>query len=101
MVHRSAPQQTLADRYFPVRVRIAVPPTGFGAKLDRIYPWLGKHAGPDGYFVGAQTRVGMADAAVLYFMHPAVAAAFVEEFGCELVVGREPPAPKGVRRQYA
>lgn len=98
MVHRSAPQQTLADRYFPVRVRIAVPPLGFGPRLDRMYAWLDEHAGPDAYFVGAQTRVGMADAAVFYFTGATVAAAFVETFGCELVQGHEPPASKVSRR---
>ena len=29
-----------AERRFPVRIRIAVPPEGFGSRLDQIIAWL-------------------------------------------------------------
>ncbi len=98
MVHRSTPQHVLADRYFPVRVRVAVPPLGFGAQLDRMHAWLDQHAGPDGYFNGSQTQPGMKDAALYYFMDPKVAAEFVETFECELVTGHERPASREPQR---
>ena len=29
-----------AERRFPVRIKLAVPPTGLGTRLDRIHAWL-------------------------------------------------------------
>jgi hypothetical protein len=97
MLRRSTPQQTLADRYFPIRLRVAVPTLGFGAQLEHMHAWLDQHAGPDGYFNGSQTQTGMKDAALFYFMDPKVAAEFVETFGCELVVGHEAPSSRDPR----
>lgn len=45
IVRQSAPQQILAERYFPVRVRIAVPPGGFGSQFNVMGAWLDQHAG--------------------------------------------------------
>jgi hypothetical protein len=97
MLRRSTPQYVLADRYFPIRVRVAVPTLGFGAQLDHMHARLDQHAGPDGYFNGSQTQPGMKDAALFYFMDPKVAAEFVETFGCELVRGHERPASRDAR----
>jgi hypothetical protein len=36
-----------AERRFPVRVRIAVPPEGFGSRLDQIIAWLDANCGFD------------------------------------------------------
>jgi hypothetical protein len=49
MVQRSAPQQVVAERYFPVRVRVAVPPGGFGSQVNIMCAWLDQHAGKAGY----------------------------------------------------
>jgi hypothetical protein len=35
MVQRSAPQQVVAEPYFPVRVRVAVPTGGSGSQFQR------------------------------------------------------------------
>ena len=35
-VRRTTPARITDDRYFPVRVRIAVPPNGFGNQLDKM-----------------------------------------------------------------
>lgn len=91
MVRRSTPQQTLADRYFPVRVRVAVPPGGFGSQFNHMHAWLDHHVGPGRYFTGAQARVRTVDAAVFYFVDANVAAQFVERFACGLVTGTDPP----------
>jgi len=101
MVHRSTPQQTLAERYFPVRVRVAVPETGFGAQLNHMQAWLDEHAGMDGYFTGAQTLVGMQDAMLVYFVDAKVAAEFCERFGCRLLVGTEGPRSRDPRIRRA
>ena len=38
-----------AERRFPVRVRIAVPPEGLGSRLDQIIAWLDANCGADGW----------------------------------------------------
>ena len=38
-----------AERRFPVRVRIGVPPDGLGPRLDRIKTWLDENAGANGW----------------------------------------------------
>jgi hypothetical protein len=42
---RSVPARVTDDRYFPVRVRIAVPQGGFGEQLEIMHGWLNMHAG--------------------------------------------------------
>jgi hypothetical protein len=36
-----------AERRFPVRVRIAIPPEGLGSRLDKIIAWLDANCGFD------------------------------------------------------
>ncbi|HEY3911725.1 MAG TPA: hypothetical protein VGM07_17825 [Stellaceae bacterium] len=38
-----------AERRFPVRVLIAVPPQGFGQQLANITGWLDENCGADGW----------------------------------------------------
>jgi hypothetical protein len=92
MVQRSAPQQAVAERYFPVRVRVAVPPGGFGNQFNVMCGWLDEHADKAGYFTGAQAGAWLQDAALFYFIDAKVAAAFVNRFACGLIIGREVPA---------
>ena len=92
MVHRSAPRHVLAERYFPVRVRVAVPVGGFGSQLNVMHEWLDYHAGKDRYFNGSETVAGRQDAALFYFLDVKIATAFVDRFACGLIVGHEPPA---------
>ena len=89
MVQRSVPRQVSAERYFPVRVRVAVPPGGFGSQLNIMCGWLDQHAGKAGYFTGAEAGNGLRDAALFYFLDAKLAAAFVDRFACGLVVGCE------------
>jgi hypothetical protein len=59
MVRRSTPQHRLAERYFPVRVRVAVPPApGFGWRLNEMHEWLDRNVGRRRYFVGSQADQG-------------------------------------------
>jgi len=59
---------TMAERRFPVRVRIAVPPDGLGRRHGQITAWLDENCGADGW---AMTPSGMRgvlnDAISLYF----------------------------------
>jgi hypothetical protein len=99
MVQRSAPQQAVAERYFPVRVRVAVPPGGFGNQFNVMCAWLDQHAGRGGYFTGAQAAPGLQDAALFYFVEAKMAAAFVDRFACGLIIGRDAPASAAPQRR--
>ena len=69
---------TGAERRFPVRIRIAVPPEGPGRQHARMTTWLDEDCGADGW---AMTPSGMRgvlnDAVSIYFPDAALAGAFV------------------------
>jgi len=95
MVRRSTPDRILAERHFPVRLRIAVPAGGFGRQLDEMHGWLNLHAGRGRFSIqGAPNDLGV-EAAYFYFSDIALAQAFVERFACGLAVVRSvPPADR-------
>ena len=56
---RTAGQATReAERRFPVRVMIAVPPKGLGSRLDQIIAWFDATCGADGWTSTHQAREG-------------------------------------------
>ena len=67
-----------AEQHFPVRIRIAVPPTGLGRRHAQMTAWLDENCGSDGW---AMTPSGMRgvlnDAVSLYFADATLASAFV------------------------
>lgn len=67
-----------AERRFPVRIKMAVPPGGFGERLNEINAWLDAKCGANGW---AMTPAGLRgvvnDAMAIYFLDPASAAGFV------------------------
>jgi hypothetical protein len=58
-----------AERRFPVRIRIGVPPGGFGQRYAEMTAWLDENCGADGW---AMTPSGMRgvlnDAVSIYFL---------------------------------
>jgi len=60
-----------AERRFPVRIRIGVPPDGFGRRYAEMTSWLDETCGADGW---AMTPSGMRgvlnDAVSIYFLEP-------------------------------
>src|SRR5215212_6000788 len=67
-----------AERRFPVRIRVAVPPHGLGARLDEIKAWLDANCGADGWAITpAGLRGVVNDAVAVYFPDTALATAFV------------------------
>jgi hypothetical protein len=67
-----------AERRFPIRVRIGVPPDGLGPRLDRIKAWLDENAGANGWaMTPSGTRGVLNDALSIYFGDPTLATAFV------------------------
>ena len=67
-----------AERRFPVRIRIGVPPGGLGARLDELKAWLDDNCGAAGWaMTPAGLRGGLNDAVAVYFRDAALAGAFV------------------------
>jgi hypothetical protein len=69
---------TMAERRFPVRVRIGVPPGGFGRRYTDMTSFLDANCGADGW---AMTPSGMRgvlnDAVSIYFLDATLASASV------------------------
>jgi hypothetical protein len=69
---------TMAERRFPARIRIGVPPGGFGQRYTEMTAWLDANCGADGW---AMTPCGVRgvlnDAVSIYFLDATLASAFV------------------------
>ena len=75
--------QREAERQFPVRVRIAVPPDGFGRQLAIMHAWLDDTCGAAGWASAPAGLAGVVnDAVAFYFEDAAFAHAFVNRFCC-------------------
>ena len=69
---------TGAERRFPVRIRIAVPPEGLGKQHARMTARLDENCGAEGWaMTPSGTRGVLNDAVSIYFPDPALAGAFV------------------------
>jgi hypothetical protein len=69
---------TTAERRFPVRIRIGVPPGGFGPRYTQMTAWLDENWGADGWAITPSgTRGVLNDAVSIYFLDPTLASAFV------------------------
>jgi hypothetical protein len=69
---------TVAERRFPVRIRIAVPPAGLSQRCDLITAWLDENCGADGWaMTSSGTRGVLNDALSIYFADATMASAFV------------------------
>ena len=69
---------TSAERRFPVRIRIAVPPQGLGQRHPQITAWLDENCRADGWaMTPSGTRGVLNDALSIYFADATLASAFV------------------------
>ena len=69
---------TAAERLFPVRIRIGVPPGGLAQRYSQITDWLDANCGADGWaLTPAGTRGVLNDAVSIYFADATLASAFV------------------------
>ena len=67
-----------AERRFPVRIRIGVPPDGLGSRLDGIKGWLDENCGTAGWAMTPSGTLGVLnDAVSIYFGDATLASAFV------------------------
>jgi hypothetical protein len=75
--------QREAERQFPVRVRIAVPPDGLGRQLGLMHAWLDETCRTTGWSSAPAGTLGVLnDAIAFYFESAAFAHAFVARFCC-------------------
>jgi hypothetical protein len=69
---------TTAERTFPVRIRLAVPPGGLGQRHTQITAWLDENCGSNGWaMTPSGVRGVLNDAVSLYFADATLASAFV------------------------
>jgi hypothetical protein len=69
---------TEAERRFPARIKIAVPPDGLGRQLDDMMGWLDANCGAGNWAMApAGLRGVVNDALAIYFLDAALANAFV------------------------
>jgi len=95
---------TTAERTFPVRIRIAIPPGGLGRRHAQMTAWLDGNCGGDGWaMTPSGTRGVLNDAISLYFADATLASAFVargcvgskvETAGGVFQVREDDPAPR-------
>src|ERR1700749_3298940 len=71
-----------AERRFPLRIRIGVPPSGFGQRYAEITAWLDENCGADGWaMTPSGIRGVLNDAVSIYFIDATLASAFVARWG--------------------
>ena len=67
-----------AERRFPVRIRVGVPPEGLGSRLDDIKAWLDDNCGAEGWAMTPSGLRGVLnDAVAVYFRDATLASGFV------------------------
>jgi hypothetical protein len=67
-----------AERRFPVRIRIGVPPGGLGGRLDAIKAWLDDNCGAEGWAMTPSGLRGVVnDAVAVYLRDATLASGFV------------------------
>ena len=94
----------MAERTFPVRIRLAIPPGGLGSCHTQIIGWLDENCGAAGWTMTPSGMRGVLnDAVSLYFADATLASAFVarwcagtevETAGGVFQVREDEPAPR-------
>jgi hypothetical protein len=83
MIQALMRDQREAERRYPVRVCVAVPPEGLGRQLEIMHAWLDEACGAGGWATAPAGMTGVVnDALALYFEDSALARAFVARFCC-------------------
>src|SRR5207248_11322046 len=78
MAARSKLMISRAERWFPVRIRLALPVGGLGERLNRMHEWLDQNAGAHGRAMTPSGSSGVVnDAIAIYFADATIASAFV------------------------
>ena len=84
-----------AEKRFPVRIRIGLPPGGFGQRHAEMTAWLDENCGSDGWtMTPSGVRGVLNDAVSIFFADATLASAFVARW----CVGTRVETAKGVFR---
>jgi hypothetical protein len=67
MARSSHHQQREAERRYPVRVLIAVPPEGLGQQLALMHAWLDDTCGAEGWAAAPAGSVGVVNGAIAFY----------------------------------
>ena len=90
---QSAGRET--ERRFPVRIRIAVPNSGLGERLNQMQEWLDQNAGADGWAMTPSGERGLLnDALSIHFADATIASGFVARW----CIGHRAEAVDGLYR---
>jgi len=69
---------TAAERRFPVRIRLGIPPGGLGQRHPQVMAWLDENCGSDAWaMTPSGVRGVLNDAVSIYFSDATLASAFV------------------------
>ncbi len=79
MTRRSPRQRDIDDQAFPIRVKVAVPRSGFGNELNCMYAWLRDQVGRGDWAQHPGRTLG-GEAMAFYFRRVADADRFLEAF---------------------
>ncbi|MBV8737608.1 MAG: hypothetical protein JO007_10185 [Alphaproteobacteria bacterium] len=83
MTRISRQAQRAAERPFPVRVRIALPPDGLSRQLRVMHAWLAETCGAAGWASAPSGTDGLVDNQIAFYFESATFAhAFVARFCC-------------------
>ena len=86
---------TVAERRYPVRIRLGVPPGGLGQRYSAMTAWLDANCGAEGWAITPSgVRGVLNDAVSIYFEDATLASAFVARW-CQ---GSKPEIAGGVFR---
>lgn len=80
MTHRRSAQCDLDDNAFPIRVKLKIPPGGFGREIERVMVWLIEEAGLGGFAWHPAETLGGEDAVALHLRWARDLARFLEAF---------------------
>jgi hypothetical protein len=93
MGRKSIPAQVVAERKFPVRVRIFVPPCGLRDRLIAFDAWLRARYGNAGYYIGTYHGPGLRDGVLVYLPDVPGADELVKRFDLSGLIDKaEPPS---------
>jgi len=79
MSRRSPRQSVTDDLAFPIRLKLVVPPLGFGNDLNTMLRWLKAEVGPGNYAQHSGQTLG-GDAISVHFRRPEDLVRFLEAF---------------------
>jgi hypothetical protein len=84
-----------AERIYPVRLRLRIPPLGLQSIATDMYPWLRSKCGHRKFWAAPGPRISMDDSVFVYLSSVGTAKDFVEHFDCAHLIECSPhPSPE-------